>query len=145
MPSIKFSIDDQYSFEKIRYLDQELYKYAYLDKKAFPSVLEKLDFSKLNFIFELKDIEDEDVGYSLVCTKSHRKKATKSTIELSENGDLFIFKIVASIDIPLRVSSDDIKSLKLCLKRIDFAKGTPAELNLESDNLKEHYIPFYVE
>lgn len=144
MASIKFSIDSEHTCKKVRYLDQEAFEYKYYEKSDFPIVVEKIDFAKLNSMFELENPADVDEGFSLVCTKSHRKKATKCSVQLSNNGDEIIFKLIAAVAIPLRADPADVKSLKLCLKRLDFAKGTPDAFSLELDGVSKEYIPFVV-
>jgi hypothetical protein len=144
MASVKFSIDSEYSCKNVQYLDEESFEYKYFDKSDFPKVVEKIDFRQLNFIFDLENPKDEDGGYSLVCTKSHRKKATKCSVQLSQKGDEIVFKLIASVDIPLRADPADVKKLKLWLKRLDFAKATPDGFSLEIDNVAKEYIPFTV-
>lgn len=145
MASIKFSIDREYICKNVQYLDEESFEYKYFDKSDFPKVIEKIEFAKLNFIFDLENPENEDDGYSLVCTKSHRKKATKCSVQLSQKGDQIILTLIASIDMPLRADTENVKTLKLWLKRLDFAKGTPDGFSLEIDNFAKDYIPFTVE
>jgi len=144
MASIKFSIDGEYSSEKVQYLDEESFKYKYYGQSDLPNVVEKINFAKLNFVFDLENPEDEDDGYSLVCTKSHRKKATKCSVQLSETGNEIIFKLIAAVDIPLRADPADVKKLKLRLKRLDFAKGTPDAFSLEINNVTIEPIAFTV-
>ncbi|MDA8654083.1 hypothetical protein N9M50_03000 [Alphaproteobacteria bacterium] len=144
MPSINFSMDGEYSCKNVQYLDQDSFEYKYFNKSDFSKVIEKLDFAKLNFIFDLENPKNEDDGYSLVCTKSHRKKATKCSVQISEKGDEIILKLIASIDIPLRADPADVQVLKLWLKRLDFAKGTPDGFSLEIENVSKEYIPFTV-
>ena len=144
MASVKFSIDGEYFCRNVQYLDEEAFEYKYFNKSDFPKVVEKIDFAKLNFIFELENLKDEDGGYSLVCKKSHRKKASKCSVQLSKKGDEIIFKLIASVDIPLRADPADVKNLKLWLKRLDFAKGTPDGFSLEIDSVSKEYIPFTV-
>ena len=67
MASIKFSIEDEYLCKQVRYLDQESFEYKYFDNSDFPKVVEKIDFAKLNFVFDMENPKDEDDGYSLVC------------------------------------------------------------------------------
>ena len=145
MASIKFSIEDEYLCKQVRYLDQESFEYKYFDNSDFPKVVEKIDFAKLNFVFDMENPKDEDDGYSLVCTKSHRKKATKCSVQLSKKGDEIVFKLIASAVIPLRADLTDVKKLKLWLKYLDFAKGTPDGFRLEIDSVAKEYIPFTVE
>ena len=110
MASIKFSIDGEYASEKVRYLDEESFKYKYYEQSNLPNVVEKINFAKLNFVFDLENPVDEDDGYSLVCTKSHRKKATKCSVQLSQTGNEIIFKLIAAVDIPLRADPADVKN-----------------------------------
>jgi hypothetical protein len=144
MANIKFFIDSDYACKKVKYLDHESFEYKFFEKGDLPKIVDKIDFAKLNFIFELENPTDEDDGFSLVCTKSHRKKATKCSVQLSEGGDEIIFKLIASVDIPLRADAAKVKGLKLWLKRLDFAKGTPDAFSLEMDCSLKEYIPFVV-
>ena len=144
MASVKFTIGSEYSCKNVQYLDKESFEYKYFYKRDFLKVVEKIDFARLNFIFYLENPKDEVDGYSLVCTKSHRKKSTKCSVQLSQKGDEILFKLIASVDIPLRADPADVKKLKLWLKRLDFAKGTPDGFSLEIDNVTKEYIPFTV-
>lgn len=144
MASVKFALNRQYLCKKVQYLDEESFKYKYFDKNMFPELVKKIDFKTLKFIFDLEDAESDD-GYSLVCTNSHRKNATKCSVVLSENGDELEFRIVASIEIPLRADPTKVNSLKLWLKRLDFAKGTSDGFSIEFDNATKEFIPFTVD
>ena len=67
----------------MQYLDEEYFEYKYFDKSDFPKVIEKIEFAKLNFIFDLENPENEDDGYSL----ARFMPACLATCSRSDNSD----------------------------------------------------------
>lgn len=145
MASIKFLINGSYLCEKIQYLDEESYEYKYYQVTEFSKIIEKINLIKSNFIFSLENPDNEDDGYSLVCTNSHRKKATKCSAQLSETGEEIIFKLIATVEIPLRADPYEIQKLRLSLKRLDLFKGKPDGFSFEFNNKNKEFIDFLVE
>lgn len=144
MSSINFEIDELYKCTSVRYLDHDDFEYKFYESEEYPRIVSQLNFDKLNFVFDLMNLEDDD-GYSLVCTKSHRKKATKSCVQMSPTGEFIEFRLTAVIAIPLRADPKSIEHLKLRLKRLVFQKGTPDELSFEIDVENSPFVPFSVD
>ena len=145
MANLNFALSGIFRCEEVKYLDALTDEYKSFPKPFSPELIQNIDFKETSFVFDLEDPDDEYSGFSLTCTKTHRRKDRDCSAIHTDTLPFIEFNLSAVISVPLRANPDDVKGLRLSLMRLDYAKSTPNARYFSIDRSKPGYIPFSIE